>query len=52
MVLIYSGINAFGIDQSVVPLYFTKNISESKMSLTDALASGLLRAAALDFMRE
>ncbi|MBW6498750.1 MAG: hypothetical protein K0B09_10195 [Bacteroidales bacterium] len=42
IVLIYSGITALATGLSVIPLYFTKNISVSKMSLASALASGLL----------
>lgn len=52
IVLIYSGITALATGLGVIPLYFTKNISVSKMSLASALASGLLLAAAFDLINE
>lgn len=52
IVLIYSGITALATGLGVIPLYFNKNISISKMSLASALASGLLLAAAFDLINE
>lgn len=52
IVLIYSGITALATGLGVIPLYFTKNISVSKISLASALASGLLLAAAFDLINE
>jgi ZIP family zinc transporter len=52
IVLIYSEITALATGLGVIPLYFTKNISASKMSLASALASGLLLAAAFDLIGE
>lgn len=52
IVLIYSGISALATGLGVIPLYFTKNISVSKMSLASALASGLLLAAGFDLIQE
>lgn len=52
IVLIYSGITALATGLGVIPLYFTKNISVSKMSLASALASGLLLAAGFDLIQE
>jgi len=52
IVLIYSGITALATGLGVIPLYFTKNISVSKMSLASALASGLLLAATFDLINE
>ncbi|HSH53023.1 MAG TPA: hypothetical protein VK982_14955 [Bacteroidales bacterium] len=43
IVLIYSGITALTTGLGVIPLYFTSNVSVSKMSLESALGSGLLR---------
>jgi zinc transporter, ZIP family len=52
VVLIYSSITAVATGLGVIPLYFTKNISASRMSLASALASGLLLAAAFDLINE
>lgn len=52
IVLIYSGLTALATGLGVIPLYFTKNISVRKMSLSSALASGLLLAAAFDLINE
>ncbi|GET28177.1 ZIP family metal transporter [Prolixibacter sp. SD074] len=52
IVLIYSGITALATGLGVIPLYFTKKISVSKMSLASALASGLLLTAAFDLINE
>ncbi|MDD4087834.1 MAG: ZIP family metal transporter [Bacteroidales bacterium] len=52
IVLIYSGITALATGLGVIPLYFTKKISVSKMSLASALASGVLLTAAFDVINE
>jgi len=52
IVILYSSMTAVAAVLGVIPLLFSKNISESRMDLASVLASGLLLTAAFDLINE
>lgn len=52
IVILYSSMTAVAAVLGVIPLLFSKNISESRMDLASVFASGLLLTAAFDLINE